>query len=124
VTGHARRLRVAFAEMTPRLRDIVADALADETELDAEVINCSIGELEEMPEFDCDVLIGSTADVDEARYAEKLLKLVPRAKVFLISDREGRATLYELDTQKQVLGEVSPEELARAIRGAARSAGW
>lgn len=109
-------MRVAFADVQPRLRDIVRDALADED--DTELTTWTVAELEQQTAFQCDVLVATIGAGPEGDYADRLLSLVPRAKLLLISRRGDRAIWYELQLVKRELAEVSPAELARAIRSA------
>jgi hypothetical protein len=109
-------MRVAFADVQPRLRDIVRDALADDG--DTELTTCTVAELEQQTRFECDVLVATVGSGSEGDYADRLLSLVPRAKLLLISRRGDRAMWYELRPVKRELTEVSPAELARAIRSA------
>lgn len=102
----------------PRLRDIVAEALADGPA--ADLITCSLDELRHGAGVECDVLVTEAVGGEEDDYARTLLNRVPAARLLLITRRGDRATVYDLVPHKQVLDEVSPAELATAIRSATR----
>lgn len=104
--------------MSPRLRDIVADILEDDPQL--EIIDSSIEELQPAPDDGSDVLVTEAADEDADRRARELLTLLPRGRIVVITAKGDRAIVCE-QRQQMLLAEVSPRELAKAIRGTLRS---
>jgi hypothetical protein len=103
--------------MSPRLRDIVADLLEGDPQL--EIIEGSIEDLQPAPDDRCHVLVTEAADEHADRRARELLTLLPRGRIVVITAKGDRAIVCE-QRQQTLLAEVSPRELARAIRGTLR----
>jgi DNA-binding NarL/FixJ family response regulator len=112
-----KRIRVLLADMPPMLRDIVTAAVTNEP--DVEVAGC-LEARESLPEglerVHADVLIVGRHRPDLS-IAEEVWSKWPHVKVLLIAEGGRSAVLYALRPDETVLGDVSPEALAAAIRG-------
>ncbi len=104
------------------LRDIVTDAVTNEP--DVEVSGC-LGPQESLQEglerVHADVVIVGRRRPD-LTVAEEVWSKWPRVKVLMIAEGGRSAVLYVLRPDEIVLGDVSPEALAAAIRGHERGA--
>ena len=112
--------RLLLASCPPLLRGILADALAEETEV--EVVDGGAGD-----DLDRKVAL-SGADVvmvedGSPELPDPYLSLMyrhPHLKLLTVSPDGRRAALYRLVPERRLLAEVTPGGLAAAIRAAAR----
>jgi DNA-binding NarL/FixJ family response regulator len=68
-----------------------------------------------------DVVIVGTTTPDDITIPGQLLAVLPRARVLALAVGGRSAVMYELRPHRTELGEVSPQVLVDAIRGATRS---
>jgi DNA-binding NarL/FixJ family response regulator len=112
-----KRIRVLLADMPPMLRDIVTRAVTGEPDVEVSGV---LGPRESLQagleRVRADVLIVGRRRPDLA-VAEAVWARWPRVKVLMIAEGGRSAVLYVLRPQEMVLGDVSPEGLAAAIRG-------
>lgn len=115
-----KRIRVVLAALPRMLADIVESMVAAQP--DMMVANRLAGEatLEtSLRENEPHVLIVGLAPEEDASRYDALLYDHPRLKVFAITSTGRDAYLYELQPVQHPIGNVSPEGLMAAIRGAA-----
>ncbi len=96
------------------LRDIIADVL--ETQPDMEVLEEIPGMtrlVEETRRLRPAVVLTGT---DDPGVAAQLLELMPRLKIFSVTEDVLQAWLYELQPRRVHLGEISPRGLVEEIR--------
>jgi DNA-binding NarL/FixJ family response regulator len=108
--------RILLAELPRMRRDIIADVLAMQSDMEVVGEVAALGELVEAVERGgADVLVIGR---DDAALAAGLLERRPRLKVLAVAE-EGRAcSIYELRPRRVELGELSPQLLVDAIRAA------
>jgi DNA-binding NarL/FixJ family response regulator len=113
------RIRVLLANMPPMLRDIIEDAVLNEPDVEI------VGTLEShelllpaLAHVDTDVLILTRGPAYEPAMAEELWARWPRIKVLEIAQGGRSAVLHALHPHRVALGDVSPQGLVAAIRGA------
>jgi DNA-binding NarL/FixJ family response regulator len=112
-------IRVLIREAPTMLRDILAQAIAREPDMEV------IPEPVAVPPRDeqlgsPDVIVVGTSDAAPAEGARALLARWPHSRVLVITARGHRVLRYELLPRGVDLGELSPAQLAEAIRAAAR----
>jgi len=107
-----------LGEMPQMLRDLLADALAHETdmELTLDSETGTDGDEDATPDV---VLIGTTS-VEQS--AAALLARWPNARVIAIEQHGRGASMYELRPYRVELGELSPAGVVDSIRAAVRGA--
>lgn len=71
-----------------------------------------------------DVVIVSLTDSTRPTVAESLLRQSPALRLLGVSRDQAHGFLYEMRPFSQPLGELSPDGLVSAIRGAADPARW
>jgi DNA-binding NarL/FixJ family response regulator len=111
------RIRVLVADMTPMLRDIISDAVTNETDLEL-VGTLDVGQplLSVLTRIEPDVLILRAGSPNDTSLAEEVLARWPRTKVLMITHDGRGAVLHTLRPYRVVLGDVSSESLLAAIR--------
>jgi DNA-binding NarL/FixJ family response regulator len=111
------RTRILVAELPRMRRDIIADLLDSQSDMEV-VGDVPTGLLAEaVSDRQADVLLIGR---DDSPLAEELLERRPRLKVFAVADHGRECSLYELRPHRVEFGEVSPDELVAAIRAAVR----
>lgn len=112
-------IRVVLAHVPPMLRDIIHDAVRNAP--DVEIVG-AIGDEEPflagLASMRADVLILGTSPPDDLAFAKEVWGTWPRLKVLTIAHGARSAVLHALRPNKVTLGDVSPQGLVAAIRGA------
>jgi DNA-binding NarL/FixJ family response regulator len=117
--GSMSNIRVLIRDAPTMLRDILAQAISSEPDMDV------IPEPMAVPPTDeqlgsPDVIVVGTSDAPPAEGARALLDRWPHSRVLIITARGHRVLRYELLPRGVDLGELSPAQLAEAIRAAVR----
>jgi DNA-binding NarL/FixJ family response regulator len=109
------RIRIVLIDMPRLLREIVKQATSE---------FCVVGEYERPPELTravdshrAQVVIAGAESVEGAAF-ERLILLRPHVKVLGVSADGRHTTLFELAPRRRQLGELSPDRLRNAVRGA------
>jgi DNA-binding NarL/FixJ family response regulator len=115
-------IRVLLADMSPMLRDIIHDAVANQPDLEV-VGTLGVHEpfLSVIENIPTDVLILGTSQRNDVALAEAVWHKRPRTRVLMITHDGRGAVLHRLHPEKVVLGDVSSESLVAAIR---RTLAW
>jgi len=104
-------------DLQPRLRDIIADAVADEPDLELACTELRSGD--DLRRIDADVVIAGTPEPSDAGLPSRLLSIAPRISVLMVAVSGRTAAIYEL-RPRRLLGEVTPLGLIAAIRQSAQ----
>lgn len=107
-------IRVALISMRPKLRDILSDAVAREK--DMQLIPIQAAPVTDVSAARADVLVYEVADPVDAEVPTRVLRTAPRARVLMIAEAGDRAALYELRPTREVLLNVSMNQVIDAIR--------
>jgi DNA-binding NarL/FixJ family response regulator len=117
-----KRIRVLLGDMPTMLRDIVTDVVANEPDLEVSGV---LGPRESLQaglkRVQADVLVVGNRRPDLGT-AEEIWREWPLVKILMIATDARSAVLYALRPIEIVLGDISPEGLAAALRGAHASA--
>jgi DNA-binding NarL/FixJ family response regulator len=113
-----KKTRVALIDMRPRLREIVAAAVAREADLEI-VSTRSSGTNADLEQLAIDVVIAGTQNPDDCLAPAELLAVLPRSRILMVAGSGRRAVVYKLRPEKLSLGDISTESLVNAIRGSA-----
>jgi chemotaxis response regulator CheB len=100
--------------LRPTLREIIADAVSGEQDMEL------VGQPEtamQLRELDPDVAIVGTDNPDDRTAAADLLFALPPLRVLMVASTGRSAFMYELRPHRTALGELSAPELMQAIRG-------
>jgi hypothetical protein len=117
------RIRVGLTNLRPRLRDIVVDAVTNES--DMEVVDVDLQGECDLERARVDVLVVGTGEPNDDAVPVRLLSMAPRMSVLMIATTGVAAALYQLRPQAQPLGHVTAAGLIRAIRlGAGQAASF
>jgi DNA-binding NarL/FixJ family response regulator len=112
-----QRTRIVLAGMPQLLQDVVRDVVLDQP--DMEVVG-EVGSLDEMlvlaTRMPTDVVLMGPTENELPGPVFQLLQEEPHLKVLGLIDGGRRAYLYELRPHREVLEDVSIEELLKAIR--------
>jgi DNA-binding NarL/FixJ family response regulator len=110
--------RIAVVEMPRMLRDIVAETIAMEPDMEV------------VAEFSDATSVASSNDRmavevvvvgrDDRSLADLLLAQHPQLKIFAVANHGRESSLYEMRPQRVPLGETSPQRLVEEIRKAVR----
>jgi hypothetical protein len=100
--------------MKPKLRDILADAIGREP--DMELVAFAIGSLPRSLKSIPDVMICESADPLEAVAPTELLRAAPQARVLVIAGTGDRAAVYELQPIRRELSNLSIDAVIDAVR--------
>jgi len=112
-------IRVLIRDAPTMLRDILEQVISHEH--DMEVIHEPLTPvLVPAWEPSPDVVVVGVGDWEPAERARGLLVRWPDSHVLMLTARGHRVLRYELQPRGVDLGEMSPEQLVRAIRTAAR----
>jgi DNA-binding NarL/FixJ family response regulator len=112
------RIRIALMDLQPRLRDIIADALEDEPDL--EIAHGELRSDADLRRIDADVVIAGTSEPADLELPSRLLSIAPRIRVLMVAVSGRTAAMYELRPRTTALGEVTPKGLIAAIRQSAQ----
>lgn len=110
-------IRVLISDAPTMLRDILEQALSREPGIEL------MSEPAPPPAEESrspDVVVVGTSDAQPVEDARALLARWPRSHVLIITSRGQRVLRYKLWPRGVDLGEMSPAQLAEAIRAAAR----
>jgi DNA-binding NarL/FixJ family response regulator len=112
-------VRVVLMDMSPMLRQILRAVVDGPPEIDV------VAEYEEMvpllpaaTEHRADVVLFGHESTRLSAECRELLEKLPQTRLLAVGNEGRRSTLYELRPHREPLGEVSPDELVRAISGA------
>jgi uncharacterized protein YgbK (DUF1537 family) len=108
------RIRVGMMNVRPRLRDIIVDAVRNES--DVELMSIELQSERDLESAGVDVLIVGTAEPEDLELPVRMLYAAPRMSVLMIAASGCGAVLYELRPRKQSLGDVTAAGLIAAIR--------
>jgi hypothetical protein len=115
------KIRVGLANLRPRLRDIVVDAVTNEEDL--ELVEVDLRTERDLESKLVDVLIVGTGEPNDEAIPGRLLSFAPRMSVLMIATTGVAAALYQLRPRGEPVGQVTAASLVRAIRvGAGRAA--
>ena len=114
-------IRIVLMNLRPRLRDIIADAVTNECDMD--LVAAELQSERDLERVGADVLIVGTTEPNDDEVPSRLLSIAPRMSVLMIAMSGDAAVLYQLRPQKKPLGQVNAAGLVTAIRlGAGREA--
>jgi len=105
---------VALLGMKPKLRDILADAIGREA--DMQLVDCPTGTQPQSSDPIPDVMICESADPLEAIAPTELLRSAPHARVLVIAGTGDRAAVYELQPIWRELSDLSIDAVIAAVR--------
>jgi len=107
--------------MPDLLRDIVADAVSGETDVEITAEARSLAELQRCVSTSRpDLIIAAEHDADFARASRRLLETRTLPPFLVLTDGGSAAYLHWNKPQTLSLGQLTPEALVREIRAAAR----
>lgn len=105
---------MALLGMKPKLRDILADAIGREA--DMQLVAFAAGSSPRSPESVPDVMICESADPLEAVAPTEMLRAAPLARVLVIAGTGDRAAVYELQPIRRELSNLSINAVIDAVR--------
>jgi DNA-binding NarL/FixJ family response regulator len=117
--GSMSNIRVLIRDAPTMLRDILEQAISSEPDMEVipePVVSPPTEEQLQSP----DVVVVGMSDAQPAEGARALLDRWPHSHVLVITARGHRVLQYQLLPRGVDLGEMSPAQLAEAIRAAAR----
>jgi hypothetical protein len=97
-----------------RLRDIIVDAVDNES--DMELVDADLTFESELDLPPVDVLIVATGEPHDDALPSRLLSIAPRMSVLVVAMSGVSAALYQLKPEKKPLGQVTAANLITAIR--------
>jgi DNA-binding NarL/FixJ family response regulator len=103
------RIRLLLAELPPLLRAIVENAIGAEADLQL----VTDADPREPP----DVVVIAAARGEQMAVLRQIIESSPRTRILVITLDNGHAHLIELGPHVLELGALSPDGVARAIRG-------
>jgi len=116
-------IRIAMMDVRPRLRDMVFDAVTNES--DIEVVTTELKSLQDLRPLDVNVVIIGAPEPADAGRAVQVMMAAPRTRVLMIAPTAETAVMYELHPCATAYGEISASSLVHAIRThAAEDATW
>jgi len=107
-------IRILLMNLRPRLRDIIVDALNNESDLEF-----TVGELKyerDLGYVSGDVLIVGIAEPNDTEVPLRLLSMVPDMSVLMISISGETAAMYQLRPYRKSMGNLTAQSLMAAIR--------
>jgi len=107
-------VRILLMNLRPRLRDIIVDALNNESDLEF-----TVGELKyerDLGYVSGDVLIVGIAEPNDTEVPLRLLSMVPDMSVLMISISGETAAMYQLRPYRKSMGNLTAQSLMAAIR--------
>jgi DNA-binding NarL/FixJ family response regulator len=109
--------RIALVDMPRILREIIEQAVADEPDMEiVEIEGSGVPLRQAVATARADFVIAG-ADYDFGEVA-RVLDERPRLRILAVAGDGREAFLYELRPTRTPLGEVSPQTIVDAIRGA------
>ena len=115
------RIRVVLSNMPNLLRDIVADALSTESDIEIAGEAHSIGELKQLLDSGkTDVVVAAERDRAFARDCGHLLTARGLPKLLVFTESGNAAYLHWMKLETSFLGQLTPEGLVHEIRAASR----
>jgi DNA-binding NarL/FixJ family response regulator len=105
--------RVVLMDMRPRLRDIIADALAEEPDLD--LLDWQPAEPDQR-DVTPDVVVCQAVDPLDPSLPTRLLQSAPRGRVVVVAEKGDRAAIFELRPTRTVMRSIGMQDLIAAIR--------
>ena len=105
---------MALLGMKPKLRDILADAIGREA--DMQLVAFASGSPSPPPDSIPDVMICESADPLEAIAPTELLRAAPHARVLVIAGTGDRAAVYELQPVRREVSNLSINAVIDAVR--------
>jgi DNA-binding NarL/FixJ family response regulator len=112
-------IRVLIRDAPTMLRDILEQVISSERDMEV-IPEPGPSPPTEMPPGSPDVVVVCVSDDGHGEGARALLSRWPQSHVLMITSRGQRVFRYELLPQRVDLGEMSPSQLADAIRAAVR----
>ena len=103
---------MALLGMKPKLRDILADAIGREADMQLVAFASGSPSPDSIP----DVMICESADPLEAVAPTELLRAAPRARMLVIAGTGDRAAVYELQPIRRELSNLSISAVIDAVR--------
>jgi DNA-binding NarL/FixJ family response regulator len=119
VVAARSNIRVLIRDAPTMLRDILEQAISSEPDMEVIPEPAVIPPTDEQLRSP-DVVVVGMSDSDPAEGARALLTRWPHSHVLFITARGQRVLRYELLPRDVDLGEMSPAQLAEAIRAAVR----
>jgi chemotaxis response regulator CheB len=107
-------IRVGLTNLRPRLRDIIIDAVTNES--DIELVDVDLNSEPDLERLHVDVLIVGTSEPHDDAIPSRLLSIAPRMRVLMVATSGISAELYQLTPQRKPLGHVTAADLIGAIR--------
>jgi DNA-binding NarL/FixJ family response regulator len=117
--GGISNIRVLIRDAPTMLRDMLEQAISSEPDMEVipePAVPPPARNQLQVP----DVVVVGTSDSEPAEGARELLARWPHSHVLIITSRGHRVLRYELLPRSVDLGEMSPAQLAEAIRAAVR----
>jgi DNA-binding NarL/FixJ family response regulator len=112
-----QRTRIVLAGMPQLLQDVVREVVLDQPDMEVVGEASSLGEMLVLAaRTPADVVLVGPTEMELPELVLQLLQEEPHLKVLGLIDGGRRAYLYELRPHREVLEQVSIEELLRAIR--------
>lgn len=105
---------MALLSMKPKLRDILADAISREP--DMQLVALATGPQPRAVESVPDVMICESADPLKAVAPTELLRAAPQARVLVIAGTGDHAAVYELQPVRRELSNLSINAVIEAVR--------
>jgi DNA-binding NarL/FixJ family response regulator len=113
--------RILLIDMPRMLREIIESTLASEPDMDvvgAVAVEEALAAT--VDGADADVIVVGAAARELVDRCRRVMATRPLVKVLAVASDARSATLYELEPATHALGELSPRELADAIRRSRR----
>jgi DNA-binding NarL/FixJ family response regulator len=113
------RIRVLLAELPRMLSEIIESVIADQQDMSiVGAIDSRDRVTSALVRTPADVVIVGLRDAETTASLNRVLLEQPRLKLLAISGDERSSYLYELRPHTVSLGDISPQGLVDAIRGA------
>ena len=112
-------VRVVLMDMSPLLRQILRGVVHGGSGIKVVAEYAEMTPLvRAVEEHDADVVLFGHESTRLPSECRELLEARPYTRLLAVGNEGRRSTLYELRPHREPLGEVSPDELMEAIRGA------
>jgi DNA-binding NarL/FixJ family response regulator len=113
-----QRAKILIVEIPSLLREIIAEIIADEDDMEVVgEVSDHDGLVELAERTDATFVIAGLTHPELDAVYEELLTERPATRVLAVGREGRRSTLYELRPHAEPVGELSPEMLLAAIRG-------
>jgi len=108
-------IRAVLIGMSPMLGDILKQCIKHQTK--AEIVGELFVDYDEelLRELSPDVVVISLSRDESDKFANRLLDLLPRAKIIALSPDNRQAKYYTISIRRTVLSDFSPDQIARLI---------